>query len=153
MKTRTYLIAAAILLAATAATQSQEVYGLIGTYSCINHESTGTVWRFTSVNEPYGAWMRASSTFAAQNGQPAQTAVTFVGYDAQAKQWNIVSVSDNGTYYTRASTSRELNGSRWTDAYPADGAKAIIRMPSATEYTFDLTTPQGVRSNVVCTRR
>lgn len=146
-----YLAAAAAMITATAATHPQQVHSLVGTYACVNRESTGTVWRFTSINEPYGAWLRASSTFAAQNGQPAQTAVTFVGYDAQAKQWNIVSISNDGSYYTRASTSRVLNGSRWTDAYPADGAKAIITIPSAGTYTFDLTTPQGVRSHVVCT--
>ncbi len=150
---RKFLVIAAIVLSATAATQTQQVHGLVGTYACVNHESTGTTWRFTSVNEPYGAWLRASSTFAPQNGQPAQTAVTYVGYDPDAKQWNIVSVSNGGSYYTRASASHALDGSRWTDAYPADGAKAIIRTPNATEYTFDLTTPQGARSHVVCTRQ
>jgi hypothetical protein len=146
-------VLAAALLAAAAMTPAQQVYQLVGTHACVNHESTGTVWRFTSVNEPFGAWLRASATFAPQNGQAAQTAVTFIGYDSDAKQWNIVSVSHDGSYYTRASTSRDLNGSRWTDAYPADGAKAIIRIPSATVYTFDLTTPQGAHSHVVCTRQ
>jgi hypothetical protein len=144
---------AAVLLAAAAMTPAQQAHQLVGTHACVNHESTGTIWRFTSVNEPYGAWLRVSSTFAPQNGQPAQTAVTFIGYDPDAKQWNIVSVNQGGSYYTRASTSRDLNGSRWTDVYPADGAKAIVRIPSATAYTFDLTTPQGVHSHVVCTRQ
>jgi hypothetical protein len=144
---------AAMVLAVAAMPPAQQARQLVGTYACINHESSGTVWRFTTVNEPFGAWLRASSNFAPQNGQPAQTAVTYVGYDPGSKQWNIVSVSNGGSYYTRASTSRDLNGSRWTDAYPADGAKAIIRIPSPTEYTFDLTTPQGAGSHVVCTRQ
>ena len=148
--------ALAIFALCTAAVGAQPAPPPIaGTYQCVNHETGGTVWRFTSNNTIYGPWLVAHSTFVAQNGQPAQTGVTYVGYDSDAKRWNIVSVSSTGSYYTRSSRSPDVNGSRWIDDYPNDGARAVIRIYGAQKYTFDLVAPQNkglaVESHVVCT--
>ena len=86
----------------------------------------------------WGAWLRADTTFAPQNGQPKDVAQTFVGFDAAAKRWNIVSIDADGSYYTRYSSSRDFNGSHWVDGYPADGGKAVIGV-SPHMYTFDFT--------------
>ncbi|HEX5206620.1 MAG TPA: hypothetical protein VFW10_02355 [Steroidobacteraceae bacterium] len=129
---------------------------LVGTFNCVTHASDGTVWRFHSVNRPWGRWVRADTTFAPQNGQPGDTASTFVGFDGNAKQWNIVSIDNDGSYYTRSSRSGSFDGSHWVDGYPADGAKAVIRLRDKRQYTFDLITPgakgRAATSNTVCTR-
>jgi hypothetical protein len=104
----------------------------------------------------WGAWLHAATTFAAQNGQPPDTAVTFVGFDSSTKRWNIVSIDTDGSYYTRYSYSRTFNPSQWRDGYPADGAKAIIGLPSPQQYSFDLTTQakngHPTTSRTLCTR-
>lgn len=104
----------------------------------------------------WGAWLRADTTFAPQNGQPKDVAQTFVGFDSAAKRWNIVSIDADGSYYTRYSTSREFDGSHWADGYPADGGRAVIGTPNPRQYTFDFTgRPSNGRTDVshtVCTR-
>lgn len=133
-----------------------ELAAIVGTFNCITHASGGTVWRFHSVNRAWGGWVRADTTFAPQNGQPADTASTFVGFDGSAKRWNIVSVDNDGSYYTRSSRSKSFDGSHWVDGYPADGAKAVIRVHGRQQYTFELVS-RGANgrpetSSTVCTR-
>lgn len=150
-----FLSGTAPALSAIAA--GQGVGALVGTYTCVTHDSSGKIWHFTSVNTMWGAWVRADTTFAPQNGQPADVAQTFVGFDSGAKRWNIVSIDTDGSYYTRYSLSRSFKDSKWIDGYPADGGKAIIGLPDLRHYTFDLTTPErngrAAVSRTVCTRK
>lgn len=129
---------------------------IVGTFDCVTHESSGTVWRFHSVNRAWGPWVRVNTTFAPQNGQPADSASVFVGFDAKAKQWNIIAIDIDGSYYTRSSASKAFDGSHWVDVYPADGAKAIVGLRGKRQYTFDLVTagPKGhaPTSHTLCTR-
>jgi len=134
----------------------QGVRAIVGTYDCITHDSSGKTWRFRSVNTMWGAWLRAATTFAPQNGRPKDVGQTFVGFDSSAKRWNIVSLDADGSYYTRYSGSRAFTGSGWVDGYPADGGKAVIGMPSPRQYAFDFTGP-GTNghpdiSHTICTR-
>lgn len=129
---------------------------LAGTFACITHDNQGPDYRFTSVNAPYGAWLRARTSFPAQNGQPAQTSEAFVGFDPNLKRWNIVVIGDDGSYYTRSSTSAQLNGSRWKDRDPADGGQAEITIPNPHRYVFDfrqaLKAGKTEHSRTVCTK-
>lgn len=130
---------------------------IVGTFDCVTHAAGGVVWRFHSINRAWGAWVRVDTTFAPQNGQPADTASTFVGFDTQAKRWNIVSIDRDGTYYTRLSKSKAFDGSQWVDGYPADGAQAVIRVRGNRQYTFALVARrshgQAQTSTTVCTRK
>jgi hypothetical protein len=141
--------------AAAAAADAPGVASIAGTFNCVTHTNDGTIWRFHSVNHPWGAWVRADTTFAPQNGLPAQVSSTFVGFDAAAKQWNIVSIDRAGSYYTRYSSSPAFNGSQWTDGYPADGAHAMIHV-TPQQYTFDFrAAPKNGKSDAsrtICTR-
>jgi hypothetical protein len=128
---------------------------IVGTFDCVTHASGGVVWRFHSVNRAWGAWVRADTTFAPQNNQPGDIASTFVGYDAQAKRWNIISIDTDGSYYTRYSRSGAFDGSQWADGDPADGGKAVIRVHGGEQYTFELVVRRNGRdetSVTVCTR-
>jgi hypothetical protein len=148
---RAFLLGLALLLGTWAIAPRDEAHSLIGTYSCVTRSTDHTTWRFTTVNAPFGAWLRLYATFAPQNGAPAQTNFTYLGYDQTSKRWNIVSMRSSGSYYTRFSTSRELNGSRWVDGYPADGGTAVITIPSPSQYLFAFTTAED-RSLTTCTR-
>ncbi|HEV3195930.1 MAG TPA: hypothetical protein VGZ06_07300 [Candidatus Cybelea sp.] len=108
------------------------MHRLTGRYECRQRDSGGQTWRLLTVNRPYGSWLRLDATYPAQNGQPA------------------------GSYYTRYSTSRDFNGSQWIDGDPADGGKAVVKVISSAEYTFDFASPTGpgktARSHTVCTK-
>ncbi|HEV2441627.1 MAG TPA: hypothetical protein VGT07_03825 [Steroidobacteraceae bacterium] len=150
------LVTCGATAAAAPLTPEQEVHSLVGTYQCVNRESTGHTWRFTSVNDVFGAWLRVHVTYPPQKGMAGDTGIVFVGYDRSDKRWNIISMDADGSYYTRSSHSEHFDGSRWEDDYPRDGAKAVIRTPGPTRYTFDLTLPAkkgpAIESHVVCTR-
>lgn len=138
-------------------TAEQEVHSLVGTYQCVNRESTGHTWRFTSVNDVFGAWLRVHVTYPPQSGMAAgDTGIVFVGYDRGDKRWNIVSMDADGSYYTRSSRSEHFDGSQWEDDYPRDGAKAVVRTFGPARYTFDLTLPAkkgpSIQTHVVCKR-
>jgi hypothetical protein len=151
MMARSYLLTAAIMLAATAATTEQQAHGLAGTFACVTRDTNRTVWRFTTLNEPFGAWLRLRASFPPQNGLPARSAYTYLGYDAGGNRWNIVSLSSAGTYYTRYSTSRSLNGSHWIDDHPADGGTALLEVPTSSEYIFNFSSPRD-SSITTCAR-
>jgi hypothetical protein len=150
------LLAMPAVAVRAAPTPAQAVHALAGTYQCVDRESTGRTWRFVTVNKPYESWLQLNATYPAQNGAPRGTAITFLGFDADAKRWNIIAVSGTGSYYTRYSTSPALDGSKWTDGFPADGGRATIRTFGSGRYTFELTTPAktgpATSSDVVCTR-
>jgi hypothetical protein len=74
-----------------------------------------------------------------------------LGFDAATKRWNIVSMSSDGSYYTRYSVSQALDGSRWRDGYPDDGGRAVITTPNPLQYVFDFTS-RGSHSRTTCTR-
>ena len=142
----------------TATTPQQDMHRLTGRYECRQRDSGGQTWRLPSPSmDRSGSWLRLDATYPAQNGQPAGTAITFVGFDAAAKRWSIVSVSADGSYYTRYSTSRDFNGCRsGSTATSADGGKAVVKVISSGEYTFDFASPTGpgktARSHTVCTK-
>lgn len=133
----------------------QAVHLLVGTYNCVNRESTGQTWRFTSVNDVFGAWVRVHVTYPPQNGISGAVVTTFVGYDRGEKRWNIVGVDIDGSYFTRSSRSAAFNGSQWQDEYPQDGGRAVVRTFGSSRYTFDLTMPSAkgapMESHVTCT--
>jgi hypothetical protein len=134
-------------------TPQRGIQSIAGSYNCTTQDGHHT-WHFHSVNAVWGAWLRLDTTYSPQNGAPADIAQTFVGFDNGAKRWNIVSIHQPGSYYTRHSESRKINGSRWIDDYPADGGRATLNI-SGSGYRFDLTTPNGDRSahvQVTCTR-
>jgi hypothetical protein len=154
MFARVLAVATILGLGTTAMARALDAHVMSGTFHCLTHGNSGPDWRFVSVNKPYGAWLRAETAFPAQNGSPPQTAVAYVGFDADAKRWSIVVVNGDGSYYTRYSTSSKLDGSRWTDRDPADGGQARITLPSPGEYIFDFqqTEKSGKtdRSHTVC---
>jgi hypothetical protein len=144
------------IASAASPTPGQAVQLLAGTYQCVDRESTGRTWKFTSVNDTFGTWLRVHATYPPQNGSAADKKTVFVGYDSSDKRWNIVGVDVDGSYYTRSSRSSTFDGSRWTDDYPGDGGKAVVRTFGSARYTFDFTLPtakgSSVESHVVCTR-
>lgn len=133
----------------------QAVHLLVGTYNCVNRQSTGQKWRFTSVNDVFGAWLRVHVTYPPQNGTTGDVATTFVGYDPGEKRWNIVGVDADGSYFTRSSHSAAFNGSQWQDEHPQDGGRAVVRTFGSSRYTFALTMPSAkgapIESHVTCT--
>lgn len=128
-----------------------ELTFLIGSFNCVTHASQRT-WHFTSTNAAWNSWVNARTYFAPQNGQPADVASTYVGYDADAKAFNIVSLDADGSWFSRKSTSRALNGTRWNDIYPADGTRAHLTFPDGRHYVFETTDVKGGLSKTVCTR-
>lgn len=153
---RIIALAAVVMAFTTAATPPQSAHALAGTYACHDTDNNGPGWNFTSVNTPFGEWIRAVTSFPPQNGTRAQVSEAFVGYERDAKRWHIVVINDDGSYYTRSSTSALLNGSHWTDREPADGGQAQITLPDANHYVFDF--HQEVKNGkmehqrVVCTK-
>jgi hypothetical protein len=139
-----------------ATTAALPVHSLVGTYHCVDRESTGRKWKFTSVNDAFGTWLRVHATYPPQNGAASDTKTVFVGYDSSDKRWNIIGVDVDGSYYTRSSRSAAFDGSQWQDDHPRDGGKAIVRTFGSARYTFDFSLPtangSSVRSYVVCTR-
>lgn len=116
---------------------------MVGTYRC--ETSAGhLVLHFTSKNDLVGPWLRASFDFPPQHSQPADKAVTYVGFDSTTHRWNIVSVDFvDGSYFTRSSTSPAIRSSHWVDDYPKDGDTAALTVVSPTKYVFELTKPHG----------
>jgi hypothetical protein len=141
-------IAACLAIGGTCATPAYAGVGplgiesMTGQYQCVTRYVKGPVFRFSTHNAPFGAWLRLDSTFAAQNGAAAFHAVTFLGIDPASKHWTIISVNPK-SYYTRSSASAQLDGSQWKDLYPADGGLAELHVFDRTHYRFDLTTPPG----------
>lgn len=138
-----------------AASQHEDARAIIGTYDCAGYDGHQK-WRFTSRNSPWGPhWVRVDTVYPAQNGSPVDIGETFVGFDPSTKRWNIIALDYAGTYYTRQSRSRHLNGSVWNDNYPSDGKTAVIRVPKSGQYTFDLYSSSGnvPLFHVLCSRR
>ncbi len=160
MQTRTiaqrFVLPLAALLCTVAITPAPNAQVLTGTYACNDTDNQGPSWHFTSENVAFGEWVRAKTSFAAQNGAAAHVSQAFVGYDRDAKRWNIVVVNDDGSYYTRYSTSAQLDGSHWTDLEPADGGRAVITVPNPKQYVFDfhqaLKGGKTEHQRVVCTK-
>jgi hypothetical protein len=151
-----FCITSSAAAAPASSTAELPVHSLVGTYQCVDRESTGREWKFTSVNDAFGAWLRVHATYAPQNGAAGDAKTVFLGYDGSNKRWNIIGVDVGGSYYTRSSRSAALDGSQWNDDYPPDGGQAVIRTFGSARYTFDFTLPaakgSSVKSRVVCTR-
>lgn len=162
MKRRAVCIALALACVAGATSpawaqppSTNRLKGIVGTYNCVTRQAGQPIVRFTSRNTAWGAWVRADTVFPRQQATPeGNIASTFVGFDESAKRWNIVAIDKDGSYYTRLSTSRTFNASRWIDGFPADGGTAIINVVNGSRYTFDFTPkgdPKGI-SHTICTR-
>jgi hypothetical protein len=143
------------LSAATSSPQSV-MHALSGNWICITHTSDKKTYKETDSNAMYGKWLKISSTFPAQNGQPAGTGQTFLSYDGQSKRWIIAGVSTNGDYFVDYSKSSAFDGSQWYDGYPNMHGSAIVHMTS-TQYTVDSKGPgsQGrtMTTHEVCTKQ
>lgn len=138
-----------MILAAVAAS------AIIGNFNCVTTASGKPAMHFRSINRAWGPWVNVHASFPAQNGLPPILAQVFLGFDPAAKRWSIVTLNDDGSYYTRHSTSPALNGSRWVDNFPADGATAVIHLTPGGDYVFDFTPKPGgtdVPSHTVCMR-
>jgi hypothetical protein len=148
-------ISTAMALSANSLT-SQQVHSLVGTWSCVTHDSQHKTYHETDVDSMDGPWLRMLTTYPPQNGQPAATGTGFFGYDSKHGRWIVTSVDTTGEYSITVSTSHTLNGSQWTDAYPVDNATATFRTVGSTEFTVDVRAPDGhgntVTSHQVCTR-
>jgi hypothetical protein len=159
MRVALALILAAPLVGAapSAPASAPTASAIIGRYECVTEDSRHRTWRFISTNVAWGAWLRADTSLAAQNGSPSDTGTSLVGFDPRTKRWNWISFDTDGTYDTRSSISTRFNGSRWNDGYPADGGTAIITVANAKQYWVDFTAPAAhgtaTHSRVVCTRR
>jgi hypothetical protein len=153
---RRFTITIAVMLCTIAVAPTPSAQVLTGTYACRDTGNQGPDWHFTSENISFGQWVRAKTSFPPQNGTGANISQAFVGYDRGAKRWNIVVINDDGSYYTRYSTSPQLNGSQWKDLNPADGGTAVITLPNSKQYVFDFHgAPKGGKiehDRVVCTK-
>ncbi len=142
--------------AAGASAAQAALQELTGTWTCVSHSSDSTTFRETDTNTMYGNWLRTSSAFAAQAGAPGGTGVSFIGYDVKKARWVITGVDTNGSYFTAASSSPDLDGSVWMDTYPADNGGAVLHLVSATQYILDShgPGPQGTMttSHTVCNK-
>ena len=136
-------VAIALVGGVTASNAGNGTEEMVGTYRCQTVDGR-LVLRFTSKNDVVGPWLRAYFDFPPQHGQPADKAVTYVGFDSTTHRWNIVSVDFvDGSYCTRSSTSPSIRTSRWIDDYPKDGDTAMLTILSPTKYVFELTRPHG----------
>jgi|GEM_PF-4281564 len=135
---------------------ARELQGMVGDWSCVDRDSDAVVTRFTNRAKIYGDWLRLDSSFAAEPRHAPVTGITFLGRDAARQRWIITAVIETGEYWVRSSPSKHLDGSRWVDAYPADGATAVLRLPQpGRRWTFQLTQASGSKafeSNVTCDR-
>jgi hypothetical protein len=139
----------------TAKPAASELTNMLGYWDCTERDTTGHTSRFRSNNTRYGTWLRLNAAFAAEPGQKPLTAVTFIGFDSGNKRWIISSTQSSGDYFVRASVSKHLSGSWWVDAYPADGATAVLTISPPDQWTFALSQVSGVkvfRVNVLCRR-
>lgn len=120
------------------------------------HDGSHGTSRFRSANSEWGAWLRADTSSAAQNGLPAGRGITFVDFDPTTKRWNWVSIDAAGTYETRYSTSPRFSGSLWNNGYPAGTGTIVITVVNAKRYVADFTEPGARggtdRSRAICTR-
>lgn len=161
---RSTLAALAAVICATAVglgastmmmTPQQTMHGMIGRWTCVAHDSTHKTSRETDVYSMWGAWLRDDTTFSAQNGGPSGSGLSLMRYDAQHGRWVIMGGDTTGGYFTATSTAHALNGSHWTDAYPADGGWANVHM-SANQMTVDSGGPDMhghmMTTHDVCTR-
>lgn len=129
---------------------------LVGTWSCVTHDSTHKTWHETDVYSMWGPWLKDNASFPSQNGERAGTGMSFSTYDAQHGRWVITYADSNGTYFTASSSSHAFNGSHWVDEYPADNGTATVRMTNANTLVIDSTMPDGhghvSTGHEVCTR-
>ena len=140
---------------ATPTMQASTLQGIAGTWTCIT-QAGGKTYHETDVDSMYGKWLKIESTYPAQNGDPASTGMTFLGYDSKRGHWVVTGLGADGSYFTATSTSPKYDGSTWTDAFPADHGTAVIHMPSNARYTLDASQPgdkgKMETSHSVCTR-
>jgi hypothetical protein len=151
------LVAVAPAMAAASSAQQATVKGFVGTWTCVTHSSDSKTYRETDVDTMFGDWVRVESTYPAQNGGPAGSGVTFLGYDSKHARWIVTGVGTDGSYFTSVSMSPAFDGSKWTDQYPNDHGTAVLHMTKATEYTMDtqMPNPQGkmMTQHAICIKQ
>ncbi len=144
-------------IAAGASSAQDSLRGLVGTWSCVTHSSDNKTYRETDVDTMYGNWLHVSSTYPGQNGQPEGSGTTFFGYDSTNKRWVVSGIGTDGSYFIATSSSPTIDGSHWSDQYPADGGTAVFHMIQTTQYTLDSQAPGDkgttVTSHAICTRQ
>lgn len=160
-RTRFLILGAALFyfsacLPSTAAPVARGVFSIVGKYNCVTRDGQGTS-TFRSSNTIWSPWLRVQTSAPAANGSPANVGQVFANFDDKAKRGSIIGVDNDGTYWTRHSTSARFEDSQWVDVDPADGVKATIKVRnSGREYTFTSVAPKpggGVsRATTVCTR-
>lgn len=150
------MVTASAALSAGTMTSQQTMHALVGTWSCITHDSSHKTWHETDVYSMWGAWLRDDTRFPAQNGEPGGTGISFTRYDSHAGKWVITGADTGGTLFTATSSNHAFDGSRWVDVYPADNGWANLHMPSSHEVVIDSGTPDGhghtMTDHDVCTR-
>ncbi|MGA8533978.1 MAG: hypothetical protein WB615_07720 [Candidatus Tumulicola sp.] len=141
---------------AGASPQQATLQSFVGTWTCITHGNDNKTYRETDVDSMYGNWLKIESDYPAQNGAPAGTATTFVGYDGKHGHWIATGVGTDDSYFTSYSKWPKFDGSKWYDAYPNDHGTATFQMPTSTSYTMQSVTPnaKGVMSSShsICTK-
>ena len=150
------LFAIAPTVAGAASPQQATINGFVGTWNCITHSSENKTYHETDVDTMYGNWLRVDATYPAQNGAPAGTGVTFLGYDSKHGMWVVTGVGTDGSYFMSTSKSAAFNGSKWMDQYPNDRGTAVLHMTRSTQYSMDMTSPMGrkpVTQHAVCTKQ
>ncbi|MBV9056646.1 MAG: hypothetical protein JO078_03150 [Candidatus Eremiobacteraeota bacterium] len=154
--TAALVLPAALRAAAASSPQQTTIRGFVGSWTCVTHSSDNKTYRETDTDTMYGDWLRVNSSYPAQNGAPASTGTTFLGYDSKKKQWVATGVGTDGSYFTAVSTSPQFNDSHWSDQYPADHGTAVLRMTQSTQYSMDTQTPNGkgkmMTDHEVCVR-
>jgi hypothetical protein len=143
-------------IAPAAMSQQSSLQSLLGSWTCVAHSSDGKTYHETDVNTMYGKWLKSDSKYPAQNGDPAGTGQSFIGYDSMSKRWVIAGVDTAGEYFVNYSNSANMDGSTWHDGYPNMHGSAIVHMTS-TQYVVDTKGPgaggKTVTSHEVCTKR
>ena len=149
-------IAFAVPAAAPAASPQQAtLQAMTGNWTCVTHDSSGKTWNETDVGTMWGSWLKTESTFPAQNGQPAGSGLTFLGYDAANRRWYVSFLNTAGEYGSAYSTSKTWGGSKWQDGYPNNHGSSSI---TASKNQFSIDTKMAgangktMTSHEVCTK-
>ena len=151
------LAATIATVAAAQSPQEAELHGFVGTWKCVTHGSDNKTYNETDTDAMYGDWLKISSAYAAQRGQPGMSGTTYAGYDEAHHHWVTEGVGTDNSYFVATSTSPTWDGAKWVDVYPADHGTAVTRGPSGGKYTLVSTGPgpsgKMMTYNSVCNKQ
>jgi hypothetical protein len=150
-----FALVAISVAVATASPQQMTVQSFVGTWNCVTHTGDNKTYHETDTDSMWGNWLKISSTYPAQGGQPAATGMGIFGYDGKQGRWYVASADTLGNYSSNYSTSKSLGGSTWHDGYPNNGGTATVSM-SKNQYVVDGKGPgpngKMMTTHQVCTR-